>query len=102
MAQENFCQDCGQKHNCKDVYSRMGNVKGSPIAPKALVAFLLPLVVFIVSLATFEHILDNSVGAKGLRMVLSCLLALAVATAITFAARLLGMRRQNKNRGGNS
>jgi hypothetical protein len=100
MAQENFCQDCGQKHNCKDVYSRMGNVKGSPITPKALVAFLLPLVVFIISLATFERILDNSVGVKSLRMVLSCLLASVVAAAITFAARLLSMRPHNKNRGG--
>ncbi len=70
MAQQKFCEDCNQKHDCREVYRKLGNTKGPPVVLKAVVAFLLPVLVFIASLAAFEAIL--------VRTALSFVLALSV------------------------
>ncbi len=54
MEQEKFCQDCHLKHECQDVYRRLGCSDCPPVFYKTIAAFLLPMVVFIVSLAVFE------------------------------------------------
>ena len=59
MSQEDFCQDCHQKHECQEVYRRLGSSEVPPLFYKTVVAFLLPMVVFIVSLAVFEKILSG-------------------------------------------
>ena len=59
MSQEDFCQDCHQKHECQEVYRRMGSSKCPSVFYKTIVAFLLPMVVFIVSLAILDKILSS-------------------------------------------
>jgi predicted membrane channel-forming protein YqfA (hemolysin III family) len=54
----------------------LGNVKGPSVVSKVIVAFLLPVVVFIVSLAVFERIFTRVVNAKELQTVLSFLMAM--------------------------
>lgn len=76
MAEQKFCQDCDQKRDCQEVYQQLGNVKGPSVVSKAILAFLLPLVVFVVSLAVFEEILAEAVNIKELRTVLSFVVAL--------------------------
>ena len=51
MAQEQFCQNCGQRHNCQEIYRQLGHSQGPSVALKAAIAFLLPIVVFIAVLA---------------------------------------------------
>ena len=70
MAQQKFCEDCNQKHDCREVYQKLGNTKGPSVVLKAVVAFLLPILVFIGCLAAFEAILA--------RTALNFLLALSV------------------------
>ncbi len=72
MAQEKFCEDCNQKHDCREVYRKLGNTKGPSVVLKAVVAFLLPILVFIGCLAGFEAIS----GRTGVSFVL--------AVAVTF------------------
>jgi len=55
MTSGKFCQDCIQKHDCKRIYEQLGDSQGPSVALKAILAFLLPLMVFIVSLAVFER-----------------------------------------------
>jgi hypothetical protein len=78
MTQQKFCQDCDQKHDCRKVYQQLGNVKGPSVISKVIVAFLLPLVVFIVSLAVFQEIFAEAINTEELRTVLSFLIAMLI------------------------
>jgi uncharacterized membrane protein len=78
MAQEKFCQDCDQKHDCQKIYEQLGNVKGPSVVFKVIVAFLLPVVVFIVSLAVFEEVLAKAVNNEELQTLLSFLISLLI------------------------
>ncbi len=59
MSQENYCQDCHQKHECKEVYRRLGSSECQPDFYQTVVAFLMPMVVFIASLVVFDKILSG-------------------------------------------
>ena len=78
MTNGKFCQDCYQRHNCRQIYQELGNTKGPSVVFRVLSAFLLPITAFIVSLAAFEEILSKTINTKQLRTVLSFLLALVV------------------------
>ena len=91
MAQEDFCRDCSQADKCQDVYRKLGKAEGPSVALKVVAAFLLPLVVFIATLAVFKGIWANAgvgvsqeaqngglMNAEELRTAISFLLALAV------------------------
>ena len=56
----------------------MGKAQGPSVVFKVVVAFLLPLVVFIASLAAFEGILANAIDSKETQTALNFLLALSV------------------------
>lgn len=76
MAQQKFCQNCIEKNNCQEVFQHLGHIQGHSVVLEVIVAFLLPLVVFIVSLAIYERILAEPVNAKHLQTPLAFLLAL--------------------------
>ena len=100
MAQQKFCEDCNQKHDCREVYQKLGNTKGPSVVLKAVVAFLLPILVFIGWLAAFEAILDkvrSMINTKGLRTVLSFLLALSVTFVLILIIKAIN-RQLSKNK----
>ena len=57
MNNQRFCQRCDQQHSCQEVYRQLGNTKGPSIVFRVVAAFLLPIAVFIVTLAVSEAIL---------------------------------------------
>jgi len=89
MAQEKFCQDCDQNHDCQKVYQQLGNIKGPSVVFRVIVAFLLPLVVFIVSLGVFEEIFAEAINTEELRTVLSFLIALLMSFVFVVSCSLL-------------
>lgn len=97
MLQEKFCQDCNQRHDCRDVYRQLGNTKGPSVVFKVLVAFLLPLTVFIATLAAFEKILAERIAAEELQTALSFLLALSVTSACILITKAIN-RQSGKNK----
>ena len=82
MNNQVFCQSCTQKHQCQEVYRQLGKVQGSSVALKVVVALLLPIVIFIVSLAGFEKILGQTLNTKGFVTAVSALLGLLVTAAV--------------------
>lgn len=78
MVQQESCQGCHQKDDCQKMYKQLGRAEGPSIALKVCFAFLLPLVVFIASLAVFETVLTGSLGDGRLRTAAAFLLALLV------------------------
>lgn len=55
MIQKEFCQNCHLKHDCREIYRQLGHAACPSVVRKVIVAFLLPPLVFIISLAFFDN-----------------------------------------------
>lgn len=97
MFEQKFCEACPERHECQKVYKQLGEAEGPSVVSKVVLAFLLPLVVFIVSLAAFEWILAGAIEAEGLRTGVSLLPAFSVTVALTLIIRVIN-RQFRKNR----
>ena len=97
MYRQDFCESCNQKHNCQDAYRQLGKAKGPSVVLKIVLAFLLPIVVFVASLAAIEQILAKVLCAKGPQTALSFLLALGVTAVCVLVIRALN-RQKSKNK----
>ena len=95
MREQKFCQECNQRHNCREIYRQLENSKSPSVVIKVVFAFLLPLVVFIAALAASEKILAGIINSKEAQTVLSFLLALVV-TFILVGCSLLVRRKIKK------
>lgn len=82
MRPDQQCQGCAQRHACHSVYSRLGHAEGPSVLSKVLLAFGIPILVFIAVLAAagtlFGGIFNSEAGPV--------LLSLAVALASTALA----------------
>jgi len=91
MEEQDFCRGCAQRDHCQQVYDKLGCSDSAPVTLKVVVAFLLPLVVFIVCLGTFKlffNALDVSARlGTGLGIVLALMATLAY---ILVATRMIG------------
>lgn len=89
MVSQRFCQDCIQKHDCQRIYEQLGNATCPSVALKAVLAFLLPVMVFIVSLAVFEKMLLGAINTEQMQTVVSFLLALLVTFVCVLITRVI-------------
>jgi len=89
MESQRLCQDCIQKHDCKRIYEQLGDSPGESVTLKVILAFLLPLIVFIVSLAVFGRVLARAINNEGLQIALSFLLALLMTFVCVFIIKVL-------------
>ena len=96
MSEKEFCQDCGQRRNCGDIYRQLGRAEGPSVALKVVEAFVLPIVVFIAGLAVFEKILGGTITTKGLRTAFSALAALAVAFVCVLIIKVINIQAGKK------
>ncbi|MHC4299501.1 MAG: hypothetical protein ACYS7Y_19660 [Planctomycetota bacterium] len=83
--QQELCGKCNQRHDCGKVYEQLGNTEGPSIVTKVVLAFLLPLVVFTISLAIFERVFSGVISAGQIQSALSFISALL----LTFICILL-------------
>ena len=90
MFQQKFCQECNQNRNCKEIYQQLGNTKNPSVVFKVVIAFLVPLVVFIAALAIFKAILAGIINSKEAQTVLSFLLALVVTSVSILVIKMIG------------
>ncbi|MHC4499269.1 MAG: SoxR reducing system RseC family protein [Planctomycetota bacterium] len=96
MQGDDFCQSCHQKDNCQEAYRRLGSVRGPSVVPKVVLAFLVPMVVFIVSLAFFHKILAKAAMARQMQTALGLVAALAVTLICVLVARAIDKRISEK------
>ena len=105
MNQKEFCQDCHQRHDCQEVYRRLGSAESPPVVFKVIVVFLTPMVIFIASLAVFEFFFadilgvalnssqgSDSIGTQKLQTLLGFLSALFVTFICMFIIKILNRR----------
>ena len=92
MASQRFCRDCIQKHDCKRIYEQLGDSPGPSVTLKAILAFLLPLIVFIVSLAVFERVLAGAINNGRVQIALSLLLAMLATFVCMLITRVINRK----------
>jgi hypothetical protein len=85
MAQQKLCQQCNQRQDCGQVYEQVGKSEGPSIVKKVVLAFLLPVVTFIISLAIFEKMFSGVTSAGQVQSGLS----FAAALLLTFVCILV-------------
>ncbi len=84
MTDAERCDGCVHRHTCSEVYERLGHRRGPNVAMTSVVAFVLPIAVFIMVLGPVESLLSDSWGstAATLAGVGAGLLAGAVCVAV--------------------
>ncbi|NOR67139.1 MAG: hypothetical protein GQ528_07270 [Woeseiaceae bacterium] len=92
MIQQELCQQCNQRQDCGQVYEQLGKLEGPSIVRKVVLAFLLPLVVFIVSLAVFERMFSGLIIAGQVRSALSFAAALSLTFVCIFLTKVVDRR----------
>ena len=89
MALQTFCNNCIQEHSCRSIYEKMGDASGAPVTLKVILAFLLPLIVFIISLAVFEKVFTDAIYSERVRTAVGFLLAFLVALTCIIIIRVI-------------
>ncbi len=97
MFQQKFCQECNQKRNCKEVYQQLGKAGGPLVVFKVVIAFLVPLVIFIAALAIFKAILAGIINSKEAQTAISFLLALSMTFAVVLVIKAIN-KKLSKNK----
>ena len=84
----NNCSGCSHEDSCRLMYEKIGNVKGPSVLGKVFLAFLVPIFVFIASLAAATEFLKGRLGEAVLTLV-SFVLAAAVTVVVVFVIRAI-------------
>ena len=92
MEEQENCQGCCQKDQCREIYRQLGNAEGPSVVCKVVVAFLLPIVVFISVLMVFEEILAGVIISKALRTICGFLSSLTAAYACILIIKVIKRR----------
>lgn len=92
MIDEGNCEGCNQRHDCRDIFGKLGVAGGPSVVLSVVIAFLSPIVVFIVCLAVFERGAGFFTEIAGLRTGVGLLGAVVVTFGWMFAARFIHSR----------
>jgi predicted transporter len=92
MAHEDFCSRCAESHDCKTLYEQVGKSQGPNIARTAIIAFLLPIAVFITALAVSDHVFKQAVAGKNLRFIIGFALAGCASFACILVVKAINVR----------
>ena len=96
MADEDYCQSCMQRHDCREIYGKLGHSEGPSIALRVVIVFLAPIVVFIVSLAAFERAAGLVTSMAAVRTGVGLAGALVVTFGWILAAKVIDRRVGSK------
>lgn len=99
MINVNPCEKCGYRHGrgncCIDVYQRLGQKKGPSVAGKVLLAFALPVLVFIGTLIVAEYLLSVLMNEGGLKTFIAFLAALSATLVCVRLIRIITRKPVN-------
>jgi hypothetical protein len=89
MVNQKTCKGCGHEHDCKAIYRKLASLQGTSVVLKASLAFLLPILVFIISLAAFERTLTGIINTIWLQITLGFLFALSVTFVVVLITKVI-------------
>ncbi|OQY07837.1 MAG: hypothetical protein B6I25_00785 [Planctomycetales bacterium 4572_13] len=88
MKTNNTCSQCSHKDGCRLSYEKLGKANGPNVATKAVVAFLIPIGMFIGVLAASERLLQGRLEGRSLTLI-SFFLAVCVSLLVVFIVRVI-------------
>ena len=97
MTDQEYCQKCGRRHNCQEIYGKLGRSDGSSVTLSVVIAFLAPIVVFIASLVVVERVVGGITEIVELRTAVGLFAAAAASFCWVLAARAIN-RQLNSNK----
>ena len=92
MDNQKTCKGCSHEHDCQTIYRKLADLQGTSVVFKVCRAFLLPILIFIISLAAFEHALEKMIIVKmpyGSAIWLQTILGFVFALSVTFVVVLV-------------
>jgi len=92
MVQQDLCRQCNQRHDCEKVYEQLGKFDGPSVVRKVVLAFLMPLVVFTVSLAIFEKIFSTLLNDGQFQSAISFVSAFLLTFVCVLMTRLISVK----------
>lgn len=95
MAQSESCEGCGLACGCTKAYQSHGCDGGPPMTREVTIAFLLPILIFVVFLGGLGWLLKGVVAGP-YQTPLAAALALAATVALMLALRLLTRPHRRK------
>ena len=82
------------------MYQKLGAAKGPSVLGKCLIAFVLPIILFVLSLAAMDRFLRGPFENQDLRMLAGILPALIISVAgVAIARRIFLARAENERQG---
>ena len=95
MPEEDECKGCSHRQSCKEVYRQLGRGESAPGVLGAVAAFLLPIVIFIATLAAGQALLKR-LNANIPAVAVSLILAFLVTACYVFIARVVVKKRAER------
>jgi len=92
MLQQQLCQNCSQKHNCRAVYERLGSTNAPSVLREVLAAFVSPILLFITTLAVSQRLLTGIIVLKQWRTAVSFVTASAAVFLFVSVLRTINKR----------
>lgn len=82
MSVDRECGSCGQKGRCKSIYYRLGHEEGPSVVSNVVVAFGVPILVFIIALTAVGQWLGGNSTQDSGAMLLSFIVALLMTALV--------------------
>ncbi|MHC5094957.1 MAG: hypothetical protein ACYSOU_02455 [Planctomycetota bacterium] len=91
MKSDRYCSGCSQKDTCRSAYEKLGKFQGPNVAWKVIVAFWVPIGVFIGGLAASQRLLRGRIEGRALILV-SFVLAVSLTWLVICVIRAINAR----------
>lgn len=88
MKKNDSCSGCSQKDTCRQAYEKIGKAGGPNVTPMVIVAFIVPIAVFIASVAVGQHLLKERFEGT-LLILFSFLTAFCITVVTIFLIRFI-------------
>ncbi len=83
------CEKCVHNHDCKAVYESITKSKDASVTARVTIAFLLPLSIFVASMAFFNGILEKNTNLGALKDVVNLLISAVIAFVCAMTAKTI-------------
>jgi len=94
---ESNCSGCQENHNCGQMYEQLGKSDAERVIRKVVLAFLLPIAVFIAAIVVFDKFFASRISGKNLGVLLSSLFATAISFVCVLVIRVFN-KKFDKNK----
>lgn len=98
MTQDKNCDNCVHSDRCSEIYERLGRTKGPSVVSKVVLAFLLPIIIFIVTLAVCQLWLKSVFDSENIITGVGAIIALFTVLIYIFTVRSF-CNRQSSSKG---